>query len=124
MQLVLINNRIVAHGDGFIALGGIVINTETGKKYEHATIAECSGCPSDIDTVEAFSTCSAELAYATENPIDMAFLDINMRGMGGLALAEKIIEIHPDCKIVFCRRSCEGLCNKRKNFKNLSDDKN
>ena len=51
MQLVLINNRIVAHGEGFIALGGIVINTETGKKYEHATIAECSGCPSDIDTV-------------------------------------------------------------------------
>lgn len=51
MQLVLINKRIVAHGEGFIAMGGVVINTETGKKYEHATIAECSGCPSDIDKV-------------------------------------------------------------------------
>lgn len=51
MQLVLINNRIVAHGEDFFAMGGVVINTETGKKYEHATIAECSGCPSDIDTV-------------------------------------------------------------------------
>lgn len=51
MQLVLINNRIVAHGEGFLAMGGVVINTETGKKYEHATIAECSGCPSDIDIV-------------------------------------------------------------------------
>lgn len=51
MQLVLINKRIVAHGEGFIAMGGVVINTGTGKKYEHATIAECSGCPSDIDKV-------------------------------------------------------------------------
>ena len=25
-----------------------------------------------------------------------------MRGMGGLALAEKIIELRPNCKIVFC----------------------
>jgi two-component SAPR family response regulator len=32
----------------------------------------------------------------------VAFLDINMRGMGGLALATKIIELRPDCKIVFC----------------------
>ena len=51
MQLVLSNNRVVAHGENFIALGGTVINTGTGKKYENATVAECDGCPSDIDTV-------------------------------------------------------------------------
>ncbi len=51
MQLVLINNRIVAHGENFLAMGGVVINTETGDKYENATIAECSGCPTDIDSV-------------------------------------------------------------------------
>ncbi|MBQ5607954.1 MAG: response regulator, partial [Oscillospiraceae bacterium] len=28
--------------------------------------------------------------------------DINMRGMGGLVLAEKIVSLCPDCKIVFC----------------------
>ncbi|MBR5295177.1 MAG: response regulator, partial [Clostridia bacterium] len=33
---------------------------------------------------------------------DVAFLDINMRGMGGLLLAEKIISSCPECKIVFC----------------------
>lgn len=52
MQLVLSNNRIIAHGENFIAMGGVVINTETGAKYENATVAECEGgCPSDIDKV-------------------------------------------------------------------------
>lgn len=51
MQLVLSNNRIIAHGENFLAMGGVVINTETGAKYENATIAECNGCPSDIDKV-------------------------------------------------------------------------
>ena len=34
--------------------------------------------------------------------MDVAFLDIQMRGMGGLTLAEKILQQCPDCKIVFC----------------------
>lgn len=51
MQLVLSNNRVIAHGENFLSMGGVVINTETGKKYENATIAECNGCPSDIDKV-------------------------------------------------------------------------
>lgn len=51
MQLVISGNRIIAHGENFLALGGVVINTVTGKKYENATVAECDGCPSDIDSV-------------------------------------------------------------------------
>lgn len=51
MQLVLSNNRIIAHGENYIAMGGTVINTETGEKHNNATIAECDGCPSDIDKV-------------------------------------------------------------------------
>ena len=51
MQLVLSNNRIIAHGENFLSLGGVVINTETGTRYDNATIAECEGCPSDIDRV-------------------------------------------------------------------------
>jgi two-component SAPR family response regulator len=56
----------------------------------------------DIESAEAFSSCSAALAYAAENPVDIAFLDINMRGIGGLGLAEKLMELQPRCKIVFC----------------------
>ena len=56
----------------------------------------------DITSVAKFSDCESALEYAQNNPIDVAFLDINMRGMGGLALAEKIVAACPVCKIVFC----------------------
>ena len=56
----------------------------------------------DIKSVTGFSVCEEALEFVKENPVDVAFLDINMRGMGGLVLAEKIISACPDCKIVFC----------------------
>ena len=56
----------------------------------------------DISEVSQFSGCEEALAYVKENSVDVAFLDINMRGMGGLALAEKIIASCPECRIVFC----------------------
>ena len=56
----------------------------------------------DIREVSKFSDCEEALAFVTSNFVDVAFLDINMRGMGGLALAEKILAVRPNCKIVFC----------------------
>jgi two-component SAPR family response regulator len=56
----------------------------------------------DITEVSKFSDAEKALEFIKSNPVDVAFLDINMRGMGGLALAEKILAVHPDCKIVFC----------------------
>ena len=56
----------------------------------------------DISSVAQFISCTATLEWAKTNPIDIAFLDISMRGMGGLALAERLLEIQPNCKIVFC----------------------
>lgn len=56
----------------------------------------------DITSVAEFGSCNAALEWVKNNPIDVAFLDIDMRGMGGLVLAQKIMEIYPDCKIVFC----------------------
>ena len=70
--------------------------------YMLETLQEVVSASSDIEAVEAFTSCSAALAYAVEHPIDVAFLDINMRGIGGLGLAEKLMELHPDCKIIFC----------------------
>ena len=56
----------------------------------------------DIREVNKFSDCDEALDFVKKNPVDIAFLDINMRGMGGLALAESIIAVRPNCKIVFC----------------------
>ena len=56
----------------------------------------------DIREVNKFSDCDEALEFVKKNPVDIAFLDINMRGMGGLALAESIIAARPNCKIVFC----------------------
>ena len=70
--------------------------------YMLENLEEAVRASSDIAQVECFSSCSAALAYAMENPIDVAFLDINMRGIGGLGLAEKLIELQPWCKIIFC----------------------
>ena len=70
--------------------------------YMLESLEEAIRASSDISQVECFSTCSTALAYAAENPVDIAFLDINMRGIGGLGLAEKLMALHPRCRIVFC----------------------
>ena len=66
-----------------------------------ALVKAISASP-DIKEVTKFSDCEQALEFVKNNSVDIAFLDINMRGMGGLALAEKIIAARPDCKIVFC----------------------
>ena len=66
-----------------------------------ALVAAIDASP-DVAEVTPFSDCEQALEFVGKNNIDIAFLDINMRGMGGLALAERIIEVRPGCKIVFC----------------------
>ena len=56
----------------------------------------------DVQEVIEFSSSEKALEYVKDNYIDVAFLDINMRGMGGIALAEKILNLRPNTKIVFC----------------------
>lgn len=52
-QIVVIGNRVVAHGtDCFADIGGAVVCLTNGKVYAGASIVECSTeCPADIDTV-------------------------------------------------------------------------
>lgn len=77
----------------------IAVDDET---YMLETLEEAIRGSVGIESVEAFSSCSAALTYVSENEVDIAFLDINMRGMGGLEFAEKIVDVQPKCKIVFC----------------------
>ena len=66
-----------------------------------ALVKAISASP-DIEEVTKFSDCEEALEFIKNHPADIAFLDINMRGMGGLALAENILAARPNCKIVFC----------------------
>ena len=79
----------------------IVIAVDDEELMLRALVRAISASP-DIKKVVKFSSSEKALGYAKDNPIDIAFLDINMRGVGGIALAEKIIELRPNCKIVFC----------------------
>lgn len=66
-----------------------------------ALVKAISASP-DIREVNKFTSCEDALNFVGKNTVDIAFLDINMRGMGGLALAEKILAARPGCKIIFC----------------------
>lgn len=51
MQIVLKNNRVMAHGGEYLTLGSTVLDISSGKTYINATLAECENCPPDIDSV-------------------------------------------------------------------------
>ena len=67
----------------------------------HALVVAINSSP-DIKETAKFLRWEEALDYVKENSIDVAFLDINMRGISGITLAEKIIELRPNCKIIFC----------------------
>ena len=55
----------------------------------------------EIDEVEGFTDGEEALDYISENNVDVAFLDIHMRGMDGITLAKNIKLIKPDTNIIF-----------------------
>lgn len=50
----------------------------------------------------AFTKAQEALDFGSRNPVDVAFLDIQMRGMDGLELARHIQEHNPKANIIFC----------------------
>lgn len=56
----------------------------------------------DISETVRFTLCSKALEWAEEHKPDIAFLDVQMRGMGGLELSKKLLELYPDLPVVFC----------------------
>lgn len=51
--------------------------------------------------VHSFLKCDELIDFAVRECIDIAFLDINMRGVTGLEIAEKLKEINPRINIIF-----------------------
>ena len=52
--------------------------------------------------IHSFVKAREGLEYAKTEKVDVAFLDIQMRGMDGLELAKELVALHPDTNIVFC----------------------
>ncbi len=50
----------------------------------------------------SFKSSSEALQYVTKNTIDVAFLDIKIRGMDGLELGRQIKLLQPGVNIIFC----------------------
>lgn len=51
--------------------------------------------------IQGFRKSREALEYARENHCDVAFLDIEMRGMNGLELAKNLKELQPDINVIF-----------------------
>ncbi len=64
------------------------------------TAAMCREIPL-IDEVRGFVSAGTALEWLSENPVDLALLDIDMPDMNGLELAARIKEISPDTAIIF-----------------------
>ena len=54
----------------------------------------------DLDVVGKFFDGDSALSYVKENDIDAAFLDVEMPGMDGIELAQKLRELNKDIIIV------------------------
>lgn len=52
--------------------------------------------------VQSFQKSKDAIEYAENNKIDIAFLDINIKGVTGLQLAEKLQANNPKVNIIFC----------------------
>ena len=78
--------KIIAVDDEKIALQGLLSAIE-----QAAPDAEIHG----------FRYTGEAIEYMEKDPCDVAFLDIEMKGMNGVEVAEKLKAIHPDVNIIF-----------------------
>lgn len=61
--------------------------------------AVAEACPDAV--LHPFLKTSEALAFLQANPVDIAFLDIQMRGMSGLEMAVKCKQLYPKINLIF-----------------------
>lgn len=52
--------------------------------------------------LHSYSRAREAMTFAEQTPVDLAFLDINMRFMNGITMAKTLTERYPQCNIIFC----------------------
>lgn len=78
--------HIIAVDDEPLALGLLVRSIQ-------------EACPTT--QISKFQSGQDALVFLENNPCDVVFLDIHMRGIDGLTLAKKIKDLNPRCNLVF-----------------------
>ena len=78
--------KIIAVDDEKIALQGLLASIQKA-----APDAEIYG----------FRYTGEAIAHMENTPCDVAFLDIEMKGMNGVEVAEKLLSINPNVNIIF-----------------------
>ena len=56
---------------------------------------------SEITSLHLFSDGKSALAWVENNPVDTAFLDMEMSNMNGIELAQKLKQIDENFRIIF-----------------------
>ena len=76
----------------------IAVDDEKAAQFfmEEAIMAAKPDCQ-----LQSFDLPNEAIEYVKSNPVDVAFLDIEMPQMNGVELAEKLIEINPKINIIF-----------------------
>ena len=57
-------------------------------------------------SIEIRDTARGALEFLAQNPVDLAFLDVNLPGMSGLDLAQRIKALHPHARVIICTGYC------------------
>lgn len=55
----------------------------------------------NVEIIGAFVNPEDAIAFSQNNTVDAAFLDIEMQGMSGISLAEKLMTLHENINVVF-----------------------
>ncbi|MBQ0009805.1 MAG: response regulator [Ruminococcus sp.] len=50
----------------------------------------------------SFAKAAEAMEFARTTPVEIAFLDIHMRFMDGIAMARQLLTLYPACNIIFC----------------------
>jgi len=53
-------------------------------------------------SIETCDTARGALEFLQHNPVDLAFVDVNLPGMSGLELTQRIKELNPQAHIIIC----------------------
>ena len=78
--------KIIAVDDEKIALQGLISSIQKAEPNAQ---------------VYGFRYASAAIEQMAKDPCDVAFLDIEMKGMDGVTVAKKLKEFNPDVNIIF-----------------------